>query len=106
MLYQLFIPLAGWMALLAQSAASKDAGLLVLRQEIAVLRRQNLWPRLDRPPGSGTCRRFRTNTSRTITSIARTGTGTCGDRTATTSSQPRSPAWQRRRYDVARFSAS
>ena len=37
--------LAGWMALLACSSAAKDAELLVLRQEIAVLRRQNPKPR-------------------------------------------------------------
>ena len=33
--------------MLARSAAAKDTGLLVLRQEIAVLRRQNPKPRLD-----------------------------------------------------------
>jgi hypothetical protein len=36
-----------WMALLARSAASKDAELLALRQEVAVLRRQNPKPKLD-----------------------------------------------------------
>jgi putative transposase len=47
MLYLMFVHLASWMALLARSAASKDAGLLVLRQEVAVLRRQNPRPKLD-----------------------------------------------------------
>jgi hypothetical protein len=47
MLYLVFVRLAGWMALLARSATSKDAELLVLRQEVAVLRRQNPKPRLD-----------------------------------------------------------
>jgi transposase InsO family protein len=43
----MFVRLACWMALLARSAASKDAELLVLRQEVAVLRRQNPRPKLD-----------------------------------------------------------
>jgi putative transposase len=43
----LFVRLAGWMALLARSSASKDAELLVLRQEVTVLRRQNPRPKLD-----------------------------------------------------------
>jgi putative transposase len=49
MLYLVFVRLTGWMALLARSAASKDAELLVLRQEVAVLRRQNPKPKLDCP---------------------------------------------------------
>ena len=47
MLCLMLVCLTGWMVLLARSAASKDAGLLVLRQEAAVLRRQNPKPRLD-----------------------------------------------------------
>ena len=47
MLYLIFVRLVGWMALLAPSAASKDAELLVLRQEAAVLRQHNPKPGLD-----------------------------------------------------------
>ena len=48
MLYLIFVRLTSWMILLARSAAAKDAGLLVLRHEVAVLRRQNPKPKLDR----------------------------------------------------------
>jgi transposase InsO family protein len=41
------VRLSGWLALLARSSASKDAELLVLRNEVAVLRRTNPKPRLD-----------------------------------------------------------
>jgi putative transposase len=47
MLYLMFVRLVGWLALLACSEASKDAELLVLRQEVAVLRRRNPKPRMD-----------------------------------------------------------
>ena len=47
MLYLMFVRLTGWAALLARSAASKDAELLVLRHEVAVLRRRNPRPKLD-----------------------------------------------------------
>jgi len=43
----MFVRMTGWMALLAHSAASKDVELLVLRHEVAMLRRRNPRPRLD-----------------------------------------------------------
>src|SRR5512135_2694634 len=43
----MFVRLTGWLALLARSAASKDAEMLVLRHEVAVLRRQHPRPKLD-----------------------------------------------------------
>ena len=46
-LYLFFVRMTGWMVLLARSAAAKDAELLVLRQEVAVLQRQNPKPKLD-----------------------------------------------------------
>jgi hypothetical protein len=47
MLYLVFVHLTGWLALLARSSASKDAELLVLRQEVAVLRWQLPRPGLE-----------------------------------------------------------
>src|SRR6266540_3234651 len=47
LLYLIFVWIVGWLALLARSTASKDVELLVLRHEVAVLRRGNPRPRLD-----------------------------------------------------------
>jgi transposase InsO family protein len=47
LLYLIFVRVCGWMVLLSRSSASKNAELLVLRHEVAVLRRTNPRPRLD-----------------------------------------------------------
>jgi len=47
LLYLVFAQLCGWLVLLGRSSASKNAELLVLRHEVAVLRRTHLRPRLD-----------------------------------------------------------
>lgn len=47
LIYQLLLQAFSWLALLARSSASKDAEILVLRHEVAVLRRGNPKPRLD-----------------------------------------------------------
>src|SRR5258707_14459646 len=43
----IFFGLCGWLVLLGRSAASKEFELLVLRHEVAVLRRASPRPRLD-----------------------------------------------------------
>jgi transposase len=47
LLYLIFVRLCSWLVLLGRSSASKDAELLVLWHEVAVLRRTNPRPRLD-----------------------------------------------------------
>src|SRR5215471_13845617 len=47
LLYLIFVRLCSWLVLLGRSSASKNAELLVLRHEVAVLRRTNPRPWLD-----------------------------------------------------------
>src|SRR5882672_9416558 len=47
LIYLVFCRIAGWLALLTRTSATKDAEILVLRHENAVLRRQNPKPRPD-----------------------------------------------------------
>src|SRR5215207_6561691 len=47
LLYLIFDRLLGWLMLLGRASSSKDIELLVLRHEVAVLRRTNPRPRLD-----------------------------------------------------------
>jgi putative transposase len=47
LIYLIFIQLLSWLLLLARSSAAEDVELLVLRHEVAVLRRTTRKPRLD-----------------------------------------------------------
>ncbi|WP_439658216.1 integrase core domain-containing protein [Lentzea sp. HUAS TT2] len=47
LLYLVFVQLGGWLVLLGRSSAAKDIELLVLRHEVAVLRRGHRRARLD-----------------------------------------------------------
>jgi hypothetical protein len=59
LLYLLFYQVVRWRALLVSRPAAKDAELLMLRHEVAVLQRQAARPRVDRAdravlrPGQG-----------------------------------------------------
>jgi hypothetical protein len=47
LLYLTFLKVVGWIALPARSEASKNAEILVLRHQLAVLRRQVARPKLS-----------------------------------------------------------
>jgi putative transposase len=46
--YRLLVTVVSWLALLARSSSSKDAEILALRHEVAVLRRASPKPHLSR----------------------------------------------------------
>jgi len=58
LLYLIFARLCSWLVLLGRSTASKDAELLVLGHEVAVLRRANPRARLDWADRAVTLRRL------------------------------------------------
>jgi hypothetical protein len=51
LVYLLVLRLSGWLALLTRGDTSKDVEIVVLRHEVAVLRRQVTCPKPHRPTG-------------------------------------------------------
>jgi putative transposase len=47
LVYRLLVTVVSWLGLLARSSASEDAEILLLRHEMAVLRRGNPEPRFE-----------------------------------------------------------
>ena len=69
LLYLILVRLSSWLALLARSSASKDAVLLIVRHEVAVLRRTNSRPPLnwaDRAMLTALCRHLPATYSRIV----------------------------------------
>jgi hypothetical protein len=125
LVYPIFDRLLGWLTLLGRTSSSKDVELLVLRDEVAILRRTNLTPRVDwadrtvfaalirrlpRGPARGsytsTCRSGMSDRAIeqalfiTIKTRWRCGTGSACRRTASSASPP-APPWPRRSPPIA-----